>query len=80
MADDNLLVVFLVLLLGSSVLASLEGLDLGLDAGLALLAGECWSLVLLRLGLPVSILLSSLERGILPNGSVCVRVDLLNVF
>lgn len=57
----------------------LEGLDLRLDASPALLEGELGGHVLLGLRSPVLGLLAGLERGVLANRSICVRVDLLHV-
>ena len=57
----------------------LESLDLGLDACLALLERELGSPVLFALRSPVLRLLSGLEGGVLTNGGVRVRENLLNV-
>ena len=73
----RLLLVLLRLLLGATV--GLEGLDLGLDAGLALGERKAVDLVLEGLRLPVLGLLGGLEGRVLTNGSVGVGVDLLDV-
>lgn len=58
----------------------LEGGDLLLDAGAALLAGEGLGAELDRLGLPLgNVLGGGLELGVLTDGLVSGRVDLLNV-
>ena len=57
----------------------LEGLDLLLDLGLALLEGKAGSPVLLGLCCPVLRLLGGLEGRVLTDRGVSVRVDLLEV-
>ena len=56
-----------------------EGVDLLLDACLALGEGKLRAPVLFALGGPVLGLLGGLESGVLTNRSICVSVDLLNV-
>ena len=74
---SNLLVVLVVLL--DSTAVGLEGLDLLLDLGLALLEGEAGSPVLLGLCCPVLRLLRGLEGGVLTDRGVGILVDLLHV-
>lgn len=70
----------LLLVLLDIELASLVGGNLGLDTLLLLLLGELESLVLERLGLPLSdVLLGGLEGRVFTNSLIGVGVDLLNV-
>ena len=69
----------LVVIVSSSVGAGFESLDLGGNVLFALFIGEPDGLVFLRLGRPVLCLVCWLEYGILPDGSVGVSVDLLDV-
>lgn len=57
----------------------MEGLDLGIDALLALCVRETSSLVLERLCLPVLRLIAGRERRVLADRRIRVRVDLLHI-
>jgi hypothetical protein len=68
-----------LLLVGSSVDAGFERLDLGGDVLEALLVGKPGGLMFLRFGRPVLRLLCWFEGRIFPDSGVGVGVDLLDV-
>jgi hypothetical protein len=76
--DVTLLFVLVLLDLHGCIVTSLEGLDLLLDTGFALLGSEAVCLVFQRLRLPV-LLFGGLERRILTNGSIGLPIDILDI-
>ena len=73
------MIYLLVVIFSSSVGTGFERLNLGSNVLLPLLAGKPGGLVLLTFSCPVLCLLCWLEGGILSDGSVGIRVDLLDV-
>lgn len=72
-------VLFVLFVFFHSAARSLECVDLYLDSSLALSKSTTVDLVLQGLRLPVLRLFCGLERRVLPDGSIGVGVNLLNV-
>lgn len=77
--DSNATYLLVILVIASSLVASLEGLDLGSNVLQTLLVCEFWRLMFLGLGCPILCFLCRLEDGVFSDCGVGVSVDVLDV-